>query len=136
MGVFDFLNRTKKPKIFKDDDQFKDIYNIIAKCNDIDFDTDDNKSFKATIDNKVWVHLFYITGFSDDKVTPHGSVRIIIEADCEGKPVRSVSVQTNFSEENNEALSKLLGVKVDQWRVNNLDRVEAERKEKMKKALQ
>ena len=125
--------KSKKPEIFKDDDKFADIYKIIAKA-EIDFDTDDNKSFTATIDGKLWVHVFYST-WSDD-VHINSNIRVITDPKSEGKPVYQVSVETNFSEDNQKRLNKLMDVKVDEWRLHNLDRVEAERKERITKTLE
>lgn len=126
------LFKTKKPVVFKDDDQFADIYNTISKA-EINFDTDDNKNFSANINNKLWISVWYSTW--SDEITMNSFVRVITDPNAEGKRVGTVSVETNFNEENKKRLNKLLDVKIDEWRIHNLDRVEAERKEKMKTAL-
>lgn len=131
--MFDYFKaKFKKPKVFEDDDQFASIYDLISKA-DINFDTHDNKSFTARVGDKLWLHASYSTW--SDEVTLNAYVRVITDPVPEGKALYNVSVETNFSKDNVKRLEKLLDVKVEGWRVKNLDAVEAKRKEKMKNVL-
>lgn len=134
MGFFGKYFGKKAPKVFEDDDQFAQVYDVISKSHDIVFETDDNKSFTGEVGDKLWMSIHYWKTFDGD-MSMSVTVRAFKVDAKEGDMLYKCTYELNFSEANNEKLQKLVDVKIDEWRVKNLERVEAERKESITNRL-
>ncbi len=132
-----FKNNSQSTILYKDDNKFDDIYNLISN-NNIEFNIKDDCIFTGLIQKKLWICGIYLNYkklgiYSDIYV----SVRVPLpDIDIYGKSVSSHTIELFFSNDNVEKLKIIINKKINEFRVNsNAIYSENKREELISKSL-